>query len=253
MANETALTKTMEFEVNGNEVKLSGNTVAQYLTRGSGKVSEQEVVMFMQLCKFQKLNPFLNDAYLIKFGSQPAQIIVSKEAFMKRAETHPQYAGLEAGIIVERDKELVELEGAIKLKEDVLSGGWAKVYRKDRERPVSVKLSFSEFGKGQATWKDMPLNMIRKTAIVNALREAFPDNVGAMYTEEESNVSEPTTVNPIEDVQAEIDDNANQTVIDFDKEPVEEKKEAMKEAEPVSKEEQEALFDVRQPPMAPEF
>ena len=32
----------------------------------------------------------------------------------------------------------------------------------------------------------MPLTMIRKTAIVNALREAFPENLGAMYTEEES-------------------------------------------------------------------
>lgn len=81
----------MQFEVNGEQVKLSGNTVKQYLVRGNGTVSDQEVVMFMQLCKFQKLNPFLNEAYLIKFGSQPAQIIVSKEAFMKRAETHPKY------------------------------------------------------------------------------------------------------------------------------------------------------------------
>ena len=112
MANEL-LDKPVEFEVNGNDVKLTGNTVAKYLTRGNGNVSEQEVVMFINLCKFQKLNPFLNEAYLIKFGNQPAQIIVSKEAFMKRAESHPQYDGMEAGIIVERGDEMIEIEGAV--------------------------------------------------------------------------------------------------------------------------------------------
>ncbi|MER2175699.1 MAG: phage recombination protein Bet [Carnobacterium sp.] len=256
MANESALTTPIAYEVNGNEVKLSGNMVAQYLTRGNGNVSDQEIVMFMQLCKFQKLNPFLNEAYLIKFGNQPAQIIVSKEAFMKRAETHSQYNGLEAGIIVERKDELIEVEGAVKLKSDVLIGGWAKVYRKDRERPISVRLSLSEFSKNQATWKDMPLNMIRKTAIVNALREAFPDNVGALYTEEESSVSE--TPKPVEEAQQEIDENANSKIIDFDK-PDEKNKKPIKEVEKetINQNEptQEALFDDRKPPFAndPEF
>lgn len=257
MANETALTTPISYEVNGNEVKLSGNMVAQYLTRGNGNVSEQEVVMFMQLCKFQKLNPFLNEAYLIKFGSQPAQIIVSKEAFMKRAEAHAQYAGLEAGIIVERKDDLVEIEGAVKLKNDVLIGGWAKVYRKDREKPISVRIALNEFGKGQATWKDMPLNMIRKTAIVNALREAFPDNVGALYTEEES-AAPAGGPKPVEEVQAEIDENANKQVLDFKAEqpeiiPRSKQKEPVKATNAAY--EQEALFNSMKPPLPeePEF
>lgn len=97
MTNALMTTPT-SFEVNGETVKLTGNTVKQYLVRGNGDVSDQELVMFINLCKYQKLNPFLNEAYLVKFGSQPAQIIVSKEAFMKRAENHPQYKGFEAGI-----------------------------------------------------------------------------------------------------------------------------------------------------------
>src|SRR5690625_2242416 len=101
-----------EFEVNGEEVKLTGNTVKNYLVRGNGEVSDQELVMYINLCKYQKLNPFLNEAYLVKFGQQPAQIIVSKEAFMKRAENHPEYEGFAAGIIVERDNERSEVGGA---------------------------------------------------------------------------------------------------------------------------------------------
>ncbi|MFJ8262693.1 phage recombination protein Bet [Rummeliibacillus sp. NPDC094406] len=213
MSENQLMTKAVEFEVNGEPVKLSGNTVREYLVRGNGAVSEQEVVMFINLCKFQKLNPFLNEAYLIKFGSQPSQIIVSKEAFMKRAEANPNYKGFEAGIIVERNGDLVEIEGAVKLKDDNLIGGWCKVYRKDREMPIVSKISLDEFGKGQATWKQMPLNMIRKSAIVNALREAFPENLGAMYTEDDADIKKDVT--PEQQVQQEIKQHANQEVIDI--------------------------------------
>lgn len=207
----------MTYEVNKQEVKLSGNMVKQYLTSGNGEVTDQEVVMFMNLCKYQQLNPFLNEAYLVKFGNKPAQIIVSKEAFMKRAEAHKQYQGFEAGIIVERDNELVELEGAIKLSSDKLVGGWAKVYREDRKKPITVKISLEEFSKGQATWNQMPLNMIRKSAIVNAQREAFPETLGAMYTEDDADITQPRDVT--EEVQEDINQNANQEIIDFNEEP----------------------------------
>ncbi|EAE6506666.1 phage recombination protein Bet [Listeria monocytogenes] len=213
MVNEI-LDKQTVYEVNGEEVKLSGNIIAQYLVRGNEQVTEQEIVMFLQLCRYQKLNPFLNEAYLVKFKGSPAQIITSKEAFMKRAESHPQYDGLVAGIVVEREGQMVEVEGAIKLDKDKLIGGWAKVYRKDRDKPIVTKISLSEFGKGQATWKQMPLNMIRKTAIVNAMREAFPDNLGAMYTEDE-----PFSPDVESQVQNEISNLANNEVIDL---PVEE-------------------------------
>ena len=218
----TLMTTPVEFEVNGEAVKLSGNTVKQYLVRGNGKVSDQELVMFMNLCKFQKLNPFLNEAYLIKFGSSPAQIITSKEAFMKRAENHPKYEGFEAGIIVERNGELIEIEGAVMLSTDKLIGGWAKIYRSDRKHPVSSRISLAEFGKGQATWKDMPMNMIRKSAIVNAQREAFPEVLGALYTDEEVQDAPRQEVN---NVEQEIKQNANSEVLDIEPEPIEEKPE----------------------------
>lgn len=206
-------TKPVVFQVNGEEVKLSGNMVKSYLVRGGAEVSEQEVVMFLNLCKFNKLNPFLNEAYLVKFKGSDAQIIVSKEAFMKRAENHPKYRGFEAGIVVDRKGELVEIEGAIKLKDDVLVGGWCKVYREDRKMPSTSRISFDEFSKGQATWKQMPLNMIRKSAIVNGLREAFPETLGAMYTEDDAELRKDIT--PEENIQQEIAQNANQEVLDI--------------------------------------
>ncbi|MBO1515688.1 phage recombination protein Bet [Metabacillus bambusae] len=214
MSNDL-MTKSVEFEVNGEPVKLSGSTVKNYLVRGNDTVSEQEIVMFINLCKYQKLNPFLNEAYLVKFKGAPAQIITSKEAFMKRAEANENFEGLEAGIIVEREGKMIDIEGAIKLKSDTLIGGWAKVFRTDRKAPITVRISVDEFSKGQATWKQMPLNMIRKTAIVNAMREAFPGNLGNMYTEEEQQ-SNSNFSSPEEEVKQEVKENANSEIIDVE-------------------------------------
>jgi len=237
--NNELLAKPVEFEVNGEAVKLTGKTVKNFLVSGNGEVSDQEVVMFINLCKYQKLNPFLNEAYLVKFGQQAAQIIVSKEAFMKRAENHPKYEGFEAGIIVERDGQLVEVEGAVKLSDDKLVGGWAKIYRSDRKHPITARISLEEFSKGQATWKQMPLNMIRKSAIVNAQREAFPETLGALYTEDDAKLE--TAPSQEQVVEQEIKTKANQEVIDVDFDDVEDVK---PEEEPTKEEMERAdIFD----------
>lgn len=221
MSNDL-MEKPVEYMANGEQVKLTANMIAQYLVRGDAQVTQQEIVMFMNLCKFQKLNPFLNEAYLVKFGGSPAQIITSKEAFMKRAEANENYAGLEAGIIVEREGKIVNIEGAVKLPSDKLIGGWAKVFREDRKVPTTVQLSLTEFSKGQATWKQMPMNMIRKTAIVNAMREAFPGTLGSLYTQEEADNGNRKDIT--EEVNREVHKKANQEIIDIQPDPPEPEK-----------------------------
>ncbi len=108
---------------------------------------------------------------------------------MKRAERCEGYDGFEAGITVMRNGEMVEIEGSLKLPDDVLIGGWAIVYRKDRSHRYKVTVDFNEYvkldkyGNPRSTWKSMPGTMIRKTALVQTLREAFPDELGNMYTD----------------------------------------------------------------------
>lgn len=175
----------VEYDVAGENVKLSYQIIRDYLTKGNGAVTDQDLMQFMSICKFNKLNPFLNEAYLIKFGSQPAQMIVSKEALMKRAEANEHYNGLEAGLILKRNNEILEVEGNFYLKEDQILGAWAKVYRKDRVKPIVAKVNIEEYDKKQSSWNEKKATMIAKVAKVQALREAFPAQLGAMYTQEE--------------------------------------------------------------------
>jgi len=202
--------------VAGQEVSLSYAIVRNFLTKGDGKVTDQDLTQFISICKYNQLNPFLNEAYLVKFGSAPAQMIVSKEALMKRAEACDKYEGIQAGVIVMRGKDVIELEGCFFLPNDELVGGWAKVYRSDRKYPSISKLQFKEYNKAQATWNEKPSTMIRKVAEVQALREAFPTQLGAMYTAEEQGIK-------IEDAQAivvasEINEKANKETISIDPE-----------------------------------
>ena len=106
---------SVTFQANGEDVKLAPSTVRNYLVSGDGKVTDQEVVMFINLCKYQHLNPFLNEAYIVKFGSRPAQLITSKEAFMKRAEANEHFRGSKAGVIVVRNNQIIYSQGAFAL------------------------------------------------------------------------------------------------------------------------------------------
>jgi len=178
----------VQYKVAGEDVKLSFQIVKDFLTRGNGLVTDQDLVQFISICKYNQLNPFLNEAYLVKFGNSPAQMIVSKEALMKRADACENYDGIQAGIIIQRGDDLIELEGNFYTDGDKLVGGWAKVYRSDRKFPIVSRVRLEEYDKKQSSWKEMQSTMISKVAKVQALREAFPAQLGAMYTQEEAKI-----------------------------------------------------------------
>ena len=160
------------------------------------KATEAEAFMFLQLCQAQGLNPFLREAYLIKYSdSDPASIVVGKDTFTKRAEKQVSFDGFRAGLILrDNDQKVNYREGALLVDGEKLLGGWAEVYRKDRKMPFRCEVSMTEYeGKtkaGEVTrqWKKMPATMIRKVPLVQALREAFPDAFGGMYSPEEMGI-----------------------------------------------------------------
>lgn len=188
--------KVVEYKCGEEIVKLSPSIIRNYLVNGNGNVTDQEVGMFLNLCRFQHLNPFLREAYLIKFGNQPATIVTGKEAITKRAMRNPTYAGQQAGIVIfhEESGELEHRNGALLLNGEQLVGGWAKVYVKGYQVPVEAVVSFDEYvgRKGDGTinnqWATKPATMIRKVALVQAMREAFPEDLGGLYASEEVGV-----------------------------------------------------------------
>ena len=169
------------------------------------KATDAECKIFLETCKQYHLNPFTKEAYLIHYDNKNADtastIVLGKNCYLQMAERHPNYDGFEAGVIVlTADGQLLNREGSIVYDGDggeTLLGGWAKVYRKDRTRVSYEEVKLSEYDTGKSLWSGKKATMIRKVALVHALREAFPSTFGALYDESEVRVDAESTAREV--------------------------------------------------------
>jgi phage recombination protein Bet len=171
---------------NGAMVTITSDDVRAWLCP---EANDKEVFLFLELCKAHRLNPWIGDVYLIKYGDNPAQMQAGKEAFTKRAAANPDFDGIEAGITVFNTKtgRLTQREGSAVYADlgERLVGGWARVHVKSKSHTFYDEVALSEYNTGRGLWKTKPATMIRKVALVHALREAFPDDFAGLYSEEE--------------------------------------------------------------------
>ena len=182
----------------GDAIQISQQDVYQYIC---DKATPQEVVFFMELCRSQRLNPFKREAFLVKYGNNPASMITAEVVFERRANAHPSYKGMEYGVVyLDANGAIQKREGTATYKAagEVLIGGWARVHRGDRNDSYA-EVSMDEYGKGQSVWKTMPGVMISKCAKAVALRLAFPSDFQGMYISEEMGMAPNVT-----EVHAEV-------------------------------------------------
>lgn len=206
----------------GVEVALSARRVARYILTGNTQVPDKDIMSFMAKCKARKLNPFAGDAYMTAYkdkqGRISTSVIVSKDYFVRTAAQQPTFDGMKAGIVViTKDGVLAYREGSMLLDGEQLQGGWADVYDKERKFPSHAEVSFKEYTKGRSTWLQLPATMIRKVALVQALREAYPACYGGIYDaaempEPEIEIEAPEPVEVEANVQESVAEVATETV-----------------------------------------
>jgi phage recombination protein Bet len=170
------------------EITLTSQTVKQYLVRGNANVTDQELMLFINLCKFQRLNPFTNEVYLIKYDKdRPASTVIGRDAYLRRAYENPDYLGYESGITVERGDRITQKPGTCVYPGEEVIGGWCRVKRLINGREVATfkEVALSDYNKGQSIWKTNQGTMIAKVAESQALRAAFPTDYAGLYTPEE--------------------------------------------------------------------
>ena len=179
----------------GQEIVLTPEIVRRYLVSGDARaVTADEVMMFIQMCKYQRLNPFAGEGYFVKYNGSPATPILSVNTFRKRAAASPVCAGWQPGVIVRKGDELIYREGSLVLDDEELVGGWCKVWRKDWSQPYTATVTLKEYmrygkdGKPQRTW-NKPATMIAKVAEARALGTVIPGLQG-LYGAEEMNIDE---------------------------------------------------------------
>lgn len=160
MSEELAVYKT---EI----MTLSIEDVKKFITPNA---TDKELFMFMGIAKSYGLNPLKREIHFVKYGTTPASIIVGYEIYLKRAERTGKLDGWKCWI----EKDEIGEKAVIEIK------------RKDQSLPIRWEVYRKEFDKQQSTWKTMPMFMLKKVAIAQGFRLAFPDDLGGMpYIPEE--------------------------------------------------------------------
>lgn len=98
------------------------------------------------------------------------QLMTGINGFLKIANSHPAFDGMEVSHEWD-DKTLVSCT--------------VKVHRKDRKFPAIATAYMAEYAKPTPIWKQMPSVMLAKCAKSLAIREAFIQELGGLYTAEE--------------------------------------------------------------------
>lgn len=172
-------------------ITLSAKMVLDYLCTPTKKgylCDMRMATRFVMMCKARGLDPWQGDAYIIGYDSEKDgpqfSIVTAHQAYLKRAEVHPEYDGMESGVIAKRGEVTVEYQGDMLEPGDILIGGWSKVFFKKRTHPIYRRSHLARCNKGFGLWGKQPEMMIVKTAESDALRSAFPNQLGGMYLDD---------------------------------------------------------------------
>lgn len=165
------MTETTDLQITENEQEITTLSIDDVKKYIAPSATDKELFLFMNICKSYGLNPFKREIHFVKYGNNPGSIIVGYETYLKRAERTGRLNGWDVKILDKGEN----TERAI-----------ITIYRKDQEHPFTWEVFRSEFDKQQSTWKAMPQFMLKKVAIAQGFRLAFPVEVGGMpYIPEE--------------------------------------------------------------------
>lgn len=156
-----------------DQIQLIHDTVAKGTT-------DQEFELFLYQAWRLELDPLTKEIWCVKYGNEPAAIFASFSGIQKKAMESGEWDGYE-----------ISMNPPILKEGEFPESITCTMYRKGVSHPVVFTARWAEFarykkdGSLQSNWAGMPTVMLRKCAISNAIRQAFPDHVGSIYTPEE--------------------------------------------------------------------
>lgn len=144
--------------------------------------TREEFDYFLAYCKHTGLNPLKHEIWFIK-TNRGVQVMTGINGYMAIANSNPQFDGIETEFA--------------KDSQGKLESCTCRVWRKDRSRPHQETVYFNEYNQGSGNWITKPHTMLAKVAKAHALREAFTQELGGMYIEDEYKPNEEIEATPV--------------------------------------------------------
>ena len=142
--------------------------------------TDEELRHFVQVCNRLRLDPFVKQIYFIR-RSGVARAEVSIDGFRVVAERTRQYRGQTAPAWCGRDGVWRD----VWLGNDPPLAARVGVRRDGFDEPLVRTALFKSYAQNTPVWKSMPEVMLLKCAEALALRAAFPNELGGVYTTDE--------------------------------------------------------------------
>jgi phage recombination protein Bet len=184
------------YKSNDQEIKLDLTIVRNMIAKGEN-IKDNEIFAFMQLCKYQGLNPYLGEAHLIKYGDK-IQMVVGIDVFTSRLNNHPDCKGWQPGLIIINEKgEELNKKGAFYIKgKEKIVGAWFTCKKTNWKEDFYWSITYDEYEKQyynkkknkweiMPNWRNMPATMIVKCVIAAGARKAFSKDFNGIYSMEE--------------------------------------------------------------------
>lgn len=181
-------------KLNRAQIDLIKKTIAK-------GASDDELNMFIQVCKGANLNPFLKQAFLVprwdsKDGKEVRAIQISIDGFRAIAEESGNYAGNDDPAFGKMMKfEIKDKQGKVTETKEVPESAMVTVYKivQGVRCPFTATARWTEYYPGDRIgfmWKTKPHIMLGKCAEALALRKAFPKLLSGFYAQEEMEMTQ---------------------------------------------------------------
>ncbi|WP_430488936.1 RecT family recombinase [Rossellomorea marisflavi] len=193
--NQIAPINTKEFENYFSEKELE--VVVNSIAKGA---TNEELALFIQICKQNNLNPFKNHIYFIKYGNQMS-IQVSVEGIQYLAQQRDDYKGVTVQLIHENDdfeigvdpetQELKIEKHSIKIPRGKVAAAYAIAKREGYpDKVVVIEANEVEHlrTKSGSQWKTYYNDMFKKHALKRALKLQFGIDVDDATGDQEDSV-----------------------------------------------------------------
>jgi len=154
--------------------------------------TENEFNTLVYLCQEYNLDPLKKEIYFIKYGGK-STILTSRDGYLKIANLHEQFDGLESDVVYQEDKLIKRDDGSLHIEygqphmvfdKSKLVGAYCNVFRKDRKKATAVFVNIRDYyKKGAPIWEQYVNAMILKVAEGMALKRAFA--ISGLVTREE--------------------------------------------------------------------
>lgn len=166
------------------------------------KLKPADANKFIELCSVYNLNPFTREIYPVVYQNT-LNIIVGYEVYIKRAER----SGLLKGWKTWTEGNIKN--GDLKACIEIIRAGF--------EAPFYHEVYFCEYALQTPIWKAKPITMIKKVAIAQGFRLAFPCELGGIpYTSDELNTENAKAFQSVESkAEAKKENNKSENFAHF--------------------------------------